>query len=61
MESQQKNEEKLFQLQKENEERIFKNEVKQQVQKENEERILQKWGKTTAILPWFAKTTRSTF
>ena len=36
-----KNEEKLLQLQKENEERILKNEEKQQqLQKENEERIL---------------------
>ena len=40
MESQQKNEEKLLQLRKENEERILKNEEKQQLQKENEERIL---------------------
>ena len=39
MESQQKDEEKLLQLQKENEKRILKNEEKQ-LQKENEERIL---------------------
>ena len=44
MESQQKNEEKLLQLQKENEERILKNEEK-----------------TTTVLPWITKTTRSTF
>ena len=35
IESQQKNKEKLLQLQKENEERILKNEEKQQFQKES--------------------------
>ena len=43
MESQQKNEGKLRQLQKENEGRILKNEEK------------------ITVLPWIAKTTRSTF
>ena len=38
MESQQKNKEKLLQLQKENKERILKNEEKQQLQKQNEEK-----------------------
>ena len=59
MESQLKNEEKPLQIQKENEERILKNDEKQQLQKENKERILKNEEKTT-VLPWIAKT-RSTF
>ena len=55
MESQQENEEKLLQLQKENEERIF------QLLQRNKEKEQIKWGKTTTVLPWIAKTTRSTF
>ena len=45
METQQKNKEKLLQLQKENKERIFRNSEKQHFQKEKEERILKNEGK----------------